>query len=349
MLLSAPLEVFWCLTNRCNLSCVFCSADAGPDFSGRELGVAEREFILQQLIQSRVLKVYLTGGEPVLCPQVTNYIWKLRQHKIFVELTTNGTLLEDKFARELVNSGVNRVQVSLNGAKAEVNDRLMGESFGRIIRGLKRFVEYKLNTHVKVTVSKQNLVDIINIVNLLLEIGIEQIELSEIMPLGRGFKNYNQLAPAEADLAILQDKLADLNGANGRNVRFRSFSLTVKGNGRASTCTAGHYRSRSCLIMADGEVIPCTPAQVWGIKNNITQKGLKACWQDLENYSRLIDPTILKGKCGICDLKADCRGGCRALAYQFTGDLQGEYPLCPYNRRIEHERSRETEVAYAAN
>ncbi|MBI5788252.1 MAG: radical SAM protein [Candidatus Schekmanbacteria bacterium] len=328
MLLKAPLEVFWCVTNRCNLHCRFCSADSGSESVQREADIMERGFILDQIIQNRVLKVYLTGGEPLLCPQTIDYIKVLSGHKIFVELTTNGTLLDEKTVRDLKAYGINRVQVSINGSSPEINDGLMGASFDLILTGLNKLIEHKINTHVKVTITRHNLTDIPNLIRLLLNMGLNQMELFEVIPLGRGFLHYSELRPDESELMALREHIAGLG--SGHKIRFRSFSLAMKENDQASACSIGHQRSRTCLIMADGNVIPCAPAQVWNFNNNVLEKGLSRCWHALEDYRQCLAPKRLGGKCGNCDLQESCGGGCRALAYQFTNDLWAEYTLCPH-------------------
>jgi radical SAM protein with 4Fe4S-binding SPASM domain len=295
-----------------------------------ELGRAEREFIVDELIKNRVLKVYLTGGEPLLCPEIISYIRKLRRHKIFIEIITNGTLLDDGLIRELKKTKLLRVQVSINGSTPRINDFLMGVSYERIISSLQKLILNGISTHVKITITRKNIADMPNIINRLYRLGIREMELCEVIPLGRGFARREELTPAEQDLVDLRDKIARFKAINGMRVNFRSFSLTLKENGRASTCSVGHPSSRTCLIMQDGDVIPCTSASVWRLKNNVIEKGLKECWLSLEGYRRFLNYSKLKGKCGSCRLKKECLGGCRALAYQFTNDLWGEYPLCPY-------------------
>lgn len=330
MVLKSPIEVLWCLTGRCNLDCVFCLAGSGSYAVRDELGKDEREFIVCELIKNKVLKVYLTGGEPLLCPEIISYIRKFRENNIFIEITTNGTLLNDELIREFKKTRLLKLQLSINGSSPEVNDSLMGTSYEKIIAALRKLVLNKINTHVKVTVTRKNIADMLNLINCLDRLGIRQMEFCEVIPLGLGFTNRRELVPKEQDLISLRDEITRLNKTNGTSIRFSSLSLTLKQNGRAGACTVGHPASRSCLIMQDGDVVPCTSASVWGIKNNIIEKGLKECWRDLEGYSRFLDHSKLKGKCESCRLKQACQGGCRALAYQFTNDTWGEYPLCPY-------------------
>jgi radical SAM protein with 4Fe4S-binding SPASM domain len=330
MILNTPIEVLWCLTGRCNLDCIFCLADAGHFSARSELGRAERDFIVSELIKNRVLKVYLTGGEPLLLPEITYYIRNLQKHNIFVEITTNGTLFNDDLLEEIKNKRTIRVQVSLNGSSPQINDPLMGQSYAKIISNLKKLVAAGISTHVKITISKNNIADIPGLIEQLYRMGLNQLELSEILPLGRGYINYQELIPDLQDINNLREEIAGFSQKNNLHVRFHSFRLTLKEKGRASTCTVGHPSSRTCLIMQDGDVIPCTSASIWEVKNNILEKGLKSCWQDLKTYRQFLNYSKLKGKCGGCRLKIACQGGCRALAYQFTSDLWGEYPLCPY-------------------
>ena len=330
MILKAPTQVFWWITNRCNLRCLFCLAEANPLPDPAELGDKDKEFILREIISNRVLKVYFTGGEPLFFPPIYDYIAELTKNGVFVELTTNGTLIDRTVARMLQEVRVNRVQLSLNGSTPELNDSLMGCSYHRIMEGLDNIQEEGIDVHFKVTIVQQNVADIPNIVEKLIERSVKKIELSEVIPLGRAFLRWEKLKPQLEDLLELRRLVKDYQKEEGLELSFVSLSVQMYDDQHPSVCTAGADNAYYCLIQPNGDVAPCTPSIVWEYSNNIMEKGLKGCWEDLANFGKFLDLFKLRGRCSNCELKFQCKGGCRALAYRFTGELFGENPLCLY-------------------
>jgi len=330
MILKTPAQVFWWITNQCNLQCLFCLAEANPHPDPAELNNGQKEFILKEIISNRVIKVYLTGGEPLLFPPIYDYIAELSKNGVFVELTTNGTLINKAVARKLKEARVNRVQLSLNGSTPELNDSLMGRSYHRIMEGLDNIQEEGIDIHFKVTIVQQNVTDIFNIVEKLIIRGIKKIELSEVIPLGRAFHRWEELKPLLDDLLELRRLVKDRNEEE-LELSFVSLSAQMYDDKYLSVCTVGAENSYYCLIQPNGNVVPCTPSIVWKCSNNIIEKGLKRCWEDLSLFSKFIDPSQLKGECGRCELKYQCKGGCRALAYRFTGELFSDNPFCLYS------------------
>jgi len=334
MLLNSPVEVFWCVTNRCNLNCNFCLTRSTKT-DNSDLSVEQRNFILHEIFENNVLKVYLTGGEPMLCPELFDYIRQLKEHNIFIELTTNGTLLDVNAIKKLKDYDINRVQLSLNGSNAYINDRLMGRSFARIVKNIGLLISNQVPTQVKVTVTRENLQNILELIRFLVSIGVTNIDLSEVHPLGRAFDNWNRIAPNIKDLAKLQNEIEQTPEYLQFDISFHSPSLLLEKNQVPSTCSMGAENTYSCLILANGDVIPCAFAMVWQIPNNICPNGLLQSWRGLTKFKQYVNPSRLTGKCATCDLKNRCKGGCRAMVYLFTNNLWAENPFCNYNSNEE--------------
>ncbi len=346
MMLSAPTEVFWCVTNQCNLHCRFCLSSSTKHKQIDELTAHQREFVLNDLIENNVLKVYLTGGEPMLCPDIYFYIEQLRKHDIFVELTTNATLLSEEKIHRLKDIGTNRVQISLNGAHPETNDVLMGTSYENIMENLALLQKYALRTHVKVTAVSQNISEIPSLINQLVDFGIDHIDISEVHPLGRAFENWALMKVASEELAQLRDRVTDLQRATQKSISFHSPTLQLQEDGIPARCTAGQSDASSCQILSNGNVIPCAFASVWDVENNILDGGLRICWPGLKKYRLFQNSENLQGKCAACSAREECAGGCRAIAYLFSGKIWGEYPFCPLNEeKVYHEHQEEVAAA----
>ena len=82
-----------------------------------------------------------------------------------------------------------------------------------------------------------------------------------------------------------------------------------------------------CFISHVGDVQPCGYFDVKA--GNVKEKPLGEIWESSRLFRELRDFNLLKGKCGICEFKEIC-GGCRARAYEATGDYLTEEPYCVY-------------------
>lgn len=328
MLLKTPVEVYWILTDRCNLRCNFCLSESDSAPRKHELTAAQRERVLHDLIQAEVLKVYLTGGEPLLIPETVDYVRLLSTHNVFTVLTTNGVLLDRQSIRRLDDCGLNRIQVSVHGSTPAMNDGIMGgPAFEAIMRTLEAISESGLDLHIKITATRENVHDLPRLVERLGAFGASLINIWEITPMGRGFHNREALQPPRSALETAREHVAEFN-TRGMEVSFMSHTLQAAEYGRPSTCTVGNANATTCLIMADGNMTPCTPAHIWGLSNNVLEHGVQGAWHRLPRYARFIRPEKLRGGCQSCNLLEECRGGCRAEAYLFTNDVWGEDSPC---------------------
>lgn len=329
MIIQTPVQVTWSFTKKCNLSCAFCLIDAGKEEKDA-ISLEERNFILSELIDGKALKVILTGGEPLCEPEVFKIIETLRKNNIAVELTTNGTLLNNDIIVKLISCGIKEIQISINGSKAEINDILMGTSFKKIINAVTLCLKKGINLHTKTTLTSLNISDIPSMVILLKKLGIKKIDLDEVVPMGRALLNYRKLKPSQKELSKLDMIVDKMNTEDSIcKTNFSSFTLSMRDDGRAAECSIGEDNSYCCTITSDGNLYPCTLSALWRKKNSIINKGLRKSWNDTVRFRDYLDTHKLEGKCGICVEKTECKGGCRALAYALTGSIWNEYPLCP--------------------
>ena len=107
------------VTDRCDLRCIYCMKEKMNFLPKNEiLSLEEIERLCNNFIELGVEKIRLTGGEPLVRKNILHLIKNLNKKKSFtnlkeITLTTNGSLLK-KFAKDLKNNGVNRINVSLD-------------------------------------------------------------------------------------------------------------------------------------------------------------------------------------------------------------------------------------------
>ena len=127
--------------------------------------------------------VRFTGGEPLLHPKISEMISRFSDEGFKTSIITNGYLISTKY-NDLIDSGLNQIILSLDGSKSEIHDKLRGLDglFLKVVKGIKllKGKEPKINIRVNTVVSKYNIDDLINILNLLKK---HEIDMWSIIPL----------------------------------------------------------------------------------------------------------------------------------------------------------------------
>jgi pyrroloquinoline quinone biosynthesis protein E len=311
----------WSLTRRCSLRCTFCLADAGPAAPGE--GSALRRHLVEEIVRERVLKATLTGGEPLLVEELDELVARLAGGGVLVVLTTNGLLLDGARLDALRAAGVRRIQLSLAGARAETNDRLMGgAAFARILEALDCLRRASVPYDVKVTLLPENAAELAGLLALPAVAAARRVTVQEAVPLGRALTPAPRLSRAQLEAA------ERTTGAHGR-ASFRSFALEAWRQGRFVRCSAGHPDATEALLTEEGHLLPCTMALPWALSNPVVEKGLAHAWQALPVLAAPHLAVAPGGRCRGCPHLEACHGGCRAVAFALTGRHDAEYPWCP--------------------
>ena len=128
------------VTDHCNLNCVYCSVGSIPHLPRSEiLSYEEIQRVVQVAASMGINKVRLTGGEPLLRSELSKLVWTLSQIESIddISLTSNGILLS-KYAVELKEAGLKRVNVSLDTLKEDRFKRITGrDKLGEVLSGIK--------------------------------------------------------------------------------------------------------------------------------------------------------------------------------------------------------------------
>jgi 7,8-dihydro-6-hydroxymethylpterin dimethyltransferase len=155
------LQEFWIQVNDfCNLACEHCLVSSGPQGGHGLPGPVVREAI-DQAVALGVERIFLTGGEPLARADAVDLIRHIVEtHARELVVMTNGTVLKGDRLRALASLPADRlrVQISLDGASAEVNDPIRGEgSFARITDGVRAAVDAGLRTTLTMVLLRHNL------------------------------------------------------------------------------------------------------------------------------------------------------------------------------------------------
>ncbi len=344
--------VAWETTRNCNLSCKHCRASAtqGP-YTG-ELTSESSMMLIDQISQVGKPIVILTGGEPLLRPDIFDIAKYGTDKGLRMVMAPNGTLITKKIAQQMVTSGIKRISISLDGATQDIHDRFRGVhgAFEGAISGLKTAKEAGIEFQINTTITRSNLDQIPKIQQLAVKLGAVAHHIFLLVPTGRGKYLVNQEITAdeyEQTLNWFYDQrgktplqlkatcaphyyriLRQRAKQDDMPVDFKTYGLDAVTRG----CLGG---VGFCFISHKGIVQPCGFLHL--DCGDVTRTSFADIWNNSRIFSELRDTDKLKGKCGRCEYRRVC-GGCRARAYESTGDFLAEEPLCSYQPAAERKQ-----------
>ena len=340
--------VAWETTRNCNLACVHCRASANMGPHEGELGTEEALSLLDQIAEIAKPIIILTGGEPLLRSDIFDITRHGTRLGLRMVMALNGTLVTEKIARQLADSGIQRISVSIDGASAETHDRFrqVKGAFEGTLRGIELIKNAGLEFQINTTITKTNLDQIPAIQDLAVELGAVAHHIFLLVPTGRGKYIVDQAIDAaeyERTLNWFYDQRASTPlqlkatcaphyyrilrqraKEEGISVNFQTHGLDAVTRG----CLGG---IGFCFISHRGIVQPCGYLDL--NCGDVRQTSFADIWKQSDIFLELRNYDKLKGKCGPCEYKRVC-GGCRARAYEATGDFMREEPLCSYEPRL---------------
>ncbi|MGX1809157.1 mycofactocin radical SAM maturase [Nocardia sp. NPDC055321] len=325
--LNSPICLTWELTYACNLACTHCLSSSGRR-DPRELSTAECKAVIDELRRMQVFYINIGGGEPT----VRRDFWELLDYSVAngigVKFSTNGVRLTPERARQLAATDYVDVQISLDGATAEVNDAVRGAgSFATAYRAMENLADAGFeNFKISVVMTRHNVAQLDEFKAIADRFGA-QLRITRLRPSGRGADVWNDLHPTTSQQLELYNWLV----ANGENVLTGDsfFHLNALGSTPLpglNLCGAGRV---VCLIDPVGDVYAC-PFAIHDqfLAGNVRDAGgFESVWRASELFTRLREPQT-GGACTMCSAFDSCRGGCMAAKF-FTGlPLDGPDPEC---------------------
>ena len=348
--------VAWEVTRSCNLACVHCRAAAQDRPYENELSTEECFKLLDEIATFASPIIILTGGEPLLRPDIFEIAAYGNGKGFRMTMAVNGTLLSPEKTGKLQEAGIQRISISLDGAAAASHDafRQVPGAFEGALRGVQYARESGLDFQINTTITQQNLQELSAIHGLTVSLGAVAHHIFLLVPMGRGKDLAEQGISAEQyeetlhwfyeqrDRASLQLKatcaphyyriLRQRARLEGRKVDPKTFGLDAMTRG----CLGG---VGFAFISHIGQVQPCGYLEL--NCGNIREQPFREIWEHSSIFRDLRDFSKYEGKCGHCEYVRVC-GGCRARAYESTGNYLASEPLC-----LHHPKPYEEEVVDA--
>lgn len=339
-----PRLIAWEVTRTCNLSCIHCRAASIDKPYPNELTTEECFRLLDDMTTFASPIIILTGGEPLLRPDIFEIAAYGTEKGLRMVMATNGLLIDGETCQRMKEASIQRVSISLDGATAQSHDqfRQVKGAFAGSLRGIdllkKASIEFQINT----TITRENLDELPDIQKLTVELGAAAHHIFLLVPTGRG-KDFKDQDIAAADYEDTlhwfydqRDKVPLQLKATCAPHYYRIMRQRAKEEGKEVTVKTHGMDAvtRGCLggtaflfISHVGQVQPCGYLEL--DCGNVRQLPLGEIWRNSEVLKKLRDFDEYKGKCAVCEYRRIC-GGCRARAFESSGDYLEEEPLCTY-------------------
>ncbi len=343
--------VIWNLIRRCNLTCKHCYAfSADHEYAG-ELSTGEVFTVMDDLKPFRVPVLILSGGEPLLRPDLFEIAARARAMGFYVGLSTNGTLIDETMADRVAAAGFDYVGISLDGLR-ETHDkfRRLEGAFDRSLAALRHLRARGVRLGLRYTMTALNAHDLAPLLALMRDEGIQKFYFSHLNYAGRG--NIHRARDAQfAATREAMDMLFERAWQAARDGRDEEY---VSGNNDADgpwllrwadqRFPRWHDALREHLVAWGGNSSGVNVANIDNLGHvhpdtmwwhhdlgSVRERPFSAIWQDTS------DPLMkglkaarrpVQGRCAGCAHLDICGGNTRVRAQQVTGNPWAEDPGC---------------------
>jgi heme d1 biosynthesis radical SAM protein NirJ len=343
--------VIWNLIRRCNLTCKHCySISADKDFAG-ELDTQEVLNVMDDLKGFHVPVLILSGGEPLLRPDIFEISHRAKEKGFYVGLSTNGTLIDEAMIDRVAAVGYDYVGISIDGIR-DTHDRFRRKAgaFDASMHAIRLCRDRGIKIGMRFTLTQDNAHELPELLALMETEDIDKFYLSHLNYAGRGNINRKddvvlQTTRQAMDLMfetcwryVEEDKSKEfVTGNNDADGVYLLKWITERfpekaAHMRARLAQWGGNSSGVNIANIDnlGNVHPDT---FWWDYNlgNVREHPFSQIWPDTSDplmAGLKAQPRKVKGRCGQCNYFDICGGNTRVRAYQLTGDPWAEDPAC---------------------
>jgi AdoMet-dependent heme synthase len=339
--------IAWEVTRSCNLNCVHCRAAASCGPYPGELSTGQCLRLIDDIISFSKPVIILTGGESLLRPDIFEIASYGTKKGLRMVMATNGALVDESIAKKMISSGIQRVSISIDGKDAKSHDEFRAEpgAFEGAMHGIAALKSAGIEFQINTTITNANLHQIKDIHKFVLKSGAAAHHIFLLVPTGRGRDLAHQaITAADYEETLLWFHKQSLNcsiqlKATCAPHYFRIMHQNKAKGAKPLKKIGGHFQESArgclggisfCFISHVGQVQPCGYLDL--DCGNVLKQSFAQIWEGSKIFRNLRDYSKYGGKCGRCEFIKVC-GGCRARAYEATGDYLAQEPLCLYEPR----------------
>lgn len=338
--------MYFYLTEGCNLKCRHCWIQ--PKFQGGGRSYPALDFdlfqsIIQQAKPLGLSGVKLTGGEPLIHPEIERLLDHILDEELRLTVETNGVAITPGLARKMKACKNTFVSVSMDGVSPETHEWVRGVPgcHNQAVEGIQCLTEVGFNPQLIMTIMQRNRVEIEPLVMWAKSLGAGSVKFNIVQPTARGERMHDsgETLPIQELIEIgrwIETELAQKAGIQlhyGHPAAFRPLSRFLgQENGDCGVC--GIFGILG--VLADGSYALCgigetVPELIFG---HAARDRLKDVWEATPMLREIREglPERLEGVCGKCIMKGQCLGSCIAQNYYRSRDLWAPFWFCEMAR-----------------
>lgn len=337
---AVPLDqIYFYLTEGCNLACRHCWLAPPLQTVNRKYPILPVRLFKKAIYEAMPLGlngIKLTGGEPLLHPDIKEIFSIIRENNLGLSMETNGFLCSMEIAKEIAESPNRFVSVSIDGSDNITHDKIRGVegSFEKAVNAVKNLVKTGTTTQVIMSLMLDNRHQVESMATLSRDLGAESLKINIVQPIARGKSLLEKEESLKINEIIELGKHVESNLSSNNDFRVEFdyplafHPLSHLANNGSGTCNIFNIIG----VIATGEYALCgignhIPELVFG---RIDKVELKNVWinNPVLNEIRNGIPERLEGVCADCLMKQICLGSCIALTYYRTKRLWSPFWFC---------------------
>jgi SynChlorMet cassette radical SAM/SPASM protein ScmF len=339
--------IYFYLTEGCNLKCRHCWIEPKYQDENHSYPAVELDLFRSIIRQAKPLglsSVKLTGGEPLLHPQIHDILDLIRTENLGLTVETNGVLCTPELAKEMATCKNSFVAVSLDGAKAETHEWMRGVEgcFEDALQGIRNLVKAEFRPQIIMSIMRHNKDQMEALVHLAESLGAGSVKFNIVQPTARGEKMHEagetltieELVKLGEWVENTLSSSTSLHIYHSHPLAFRPLGKMFGNNGDGCGICGilgilGVLANGSYVLCGIGETVP---ELVFG---HAAIDRLEDVWNNTKLLEELREglPHRFEGICGECLMKGHCLGDCVAQNYYRSKNIWAEYWYCEEARK----------------
>lgn len=348
--LSIPLSVNYNVSTECGFHCVYCYHPLVPVKDYISLERLDR--IFAELKAGGCESFMLTGGDPMLRPDIIEIMELLHKHGIYYSLSTKSILSKEKIIR-MHDAGLDRIQLSIDSSTPQIVSNLLGvglqyvDQFATMVRD---FISIGVEVRLKMVLSSYNVEGLAEFLQWIKDLGVNRLH---VVAYGRsGARHQDSTFPTEKQMkeatAILwkfknENPNFILEGGNSFEIGYNE-PIDIDPQDKArffskrAICNAGRF---SMTMLPNGEVFVCEqlPYDQKYVLGDLRVQSVYECWNGERMQAWLSPPSRevfpVDSPCRSCEesLYQECHklySRCLRYIREFTGTTEGPDTKCPF-------------------
>lgn len=354
--ISTPREIDVELTGNCNLRCHYCYFFDNPDVEYADLSTEEWLQFFDECGEANVMSIQLAGGEPFYRDDLKELIEGIVKNRMRFTMLSNGGLITDDIAAYIASTGrCDSIQISLDGGRAEIHDKVRGKgSFDQAVRGIRILQKHAIPVTMRCTIHRHN----VNYLKETAKFVLDELELPDFSTNAAGYLGSCQ-SNAENLMLTVEDRMKAMETLDRLDKQYpgrltasagpladlqfwremeRSRTEQLSGDVSTGSLTGCGCHTTKLSVRSDGHYAVCS--MISGISlGSINSDKLVDVWRNNSTLCGFRERHTIEltsfDYCHDCDYSSYCTGNCPAMAYSMTGNAHQPAPDACYKLFLE--------------